>query len=693
MSSVRAEALEQVFARWARRTRAPGVAWGLVRDGELAASGGVGTLTIGDGADDAVPDADSVFRIASMTKSFTGAALMTLVVDGRLRLDDPVTLHIPELEAWRGPTADGPPITIRHLVSMEAGLPEDDAWADRHVDATVDEMDALIQAGAMFAWTPGVRFEYSNLGWALLGRVIERVAGLRAQDLVESALLEPLALTATTWTRPSSRGGRTADPYRWQDGGWVREGDPLGDGAIAPMGGLWSTVRDLARWVRFFTDAWPPRDGADDGPLPRWARREMQQLRRLDEVSRVRPRPDGPAWVSVSGYGIGLGVSVDERLGTSIGHSGGLPGFGSHMRWLPDRGIGVIALSNVTYGTMHAACIEALEVLADQDALGPPRAVRAAQALRTAAGRAASLLTRWDDAAAEELFADNVGLDESYERRAAAAGDLVVRHGRIEVESHDAVSPLEEKFTAARGLVEVEIGLHHAGKVHRFDVTDRSVPSDDPILVDEDMLRTVSDTAMVVLRPVAELADAFERWQGEILDRLGGERAAVPAAHATVKAFGAPQVPLTAADEATIADVVTGWARDTPPVELRAEAIEVFEPDAVPVLRLEESDGFLLAVRELRARAGEAGLPPAHSDEIGVDDWIPHLSLAYPRNGHAFLREEFGAWTRAVAIGDAACLVAEAELVAYTGGTERRVGTFPLRGRNSGRSRPGQAKK
>jgi 2'-5' RNA ligase superfamily len=211
------------------------------------------------------------------------------------------------------------------------------------------------------------------------------------------------------------------------------------------------------------------------------------------------------------------------------------------------------------------------------------------------------------------------------------------------------------------------------------------VPSDDPILVDEDMLRTVSGTAMVVLRPVAELADAFERWQGEILDRLGGERAAVPAAHATVKAFGAPEVPLTGADEATIADVVTGWARDTPPVELRAEAIEVFEPDAVPVLRLKASDGFLLAVRELRARAGEAGLPPAHSDEIGVDDWIPHLSLAYLRNRHAALRGEFGAWSRAVAIGDAACLVAEVELVAYTGGTERRVGSFPLQG-NSGRS-------
>ena len=72
-------ALSEVFARWALRSHAPGVAWGLVRDGALVASGGVGTLRVGE---DAPPDADSVFRIASMTKSFTGAALMTLVAEG-----------------------------------------------------------------------------------------------------------------------------------------------------------------------------------------------------------------------------------------------------------------------------------------------------------------------------------------------------------------------------------------------------------------------------------------------------------------------------------------------------------------------------------------------------------------------------------------------------------------------------------
>ena len=194
-------ALSEVFARWALRSHAPGVAWGLVRDGALVASGGVGTLRVGE---DAPPDAHSVFRIASMTKSFTGAALMTLVAEDRIRLDEPIATYVPELAHWRGPTTDGPALTVRHLVSMESGLPSDDPWADRHLDLPPEGMDALIAAGASFTWTPGLRFEYSNLGWGLVGRVIERVAGVTVQQLVTDRLLGPLGMSSTTWVRPET---------------------------------------------------------------------------------------------------------------------------------------------------------------------------------------------------------------------------------------------------------------------------------------------------------------------------------------------------------------------------------------------------------------------------------------------------------------------------------------------------------
>ena len=206
------EALAEVFARWALRTNAPGIAWGLVRDGALVANGGVGTLRVGE---DAPPDADSVFRIASMTKSFTGAALLSLVAEGRIRLDEPVATYVPELADWRGPTTDGPPLTVRHLVSMESGLPSDDAWADRHLDLPPAGMDALIAAGGSFTWTPGLRFEYSNLGWGLVGRVIERVAGVPVQTLVDERLLGPLGMSSTTWVRPAT--SNIAEPFSWVD--------------------------------------------------------------------------------------------------------------------------------------------------------------------------------------------------------------------------------------------------------------------------------------------------------------------------------------------------------------------------------------------------------------------------------------------------------------------------------------------
>ncbi|HET9309976.1 MAG TPA: serine hydrolase [Actinomycetota bacterium] len=664
------EAIGAVFQRWARRTRAPGVAWGLVRGGELEASGGIGTLRVGD---DAPPDADSVFRIASMTKSFTGAALMRLVVDGRLRLDDPVTVHVPELSTWRGPTVDGPPITVRHLASMETGLPTDDEWADRHMDLTETQFAELIAAGGAFAWPPGTRFEYSNLGWGLLGRVMRRVAGVRAQELVTSSLIGPLGLAATTWTRPSS--GVVAEPYRIQDREWRHEGEPVGDGELAPMGGLWSSVRDLARWVAFFTDAFPPRDEGDEAPLPRWARREMQQLRRFDELTRLRPSPSGPARMTATGYGIGLGIRIDERLGVSVGHSGGLPGYGSHMRWLPDHGIGVVGLANVTYGNMHLACIEALEVLAHIEGVGPADPVASAELVR-ASERTASLLSSWDDADADALFADVVGLDEAYEHRAARTSDLIGRHGPLRVGSVDAETPRRGSFTAADGLVRVEIALSHEDRVQWLDVEDRLEPSGAPMIVDDAGLHDARGTAYLVVRPVGDLAAAFVRWQGEVLDRLGGAPAVVPGAHATLKGFGSASAPLTPEDEERIGEVVSAWTGAQAPIELRADALHLFEDIRVPVVRLEMTDSFRTAFRGLRAAASAAWLPAGPGDEIGNDEWIPHLSLAYPRGVDRARWEELGAWARGVDAGAIECVALEAELIAYDGGPERRLGRF-----------------
>ena len=565
---------------------------------------------------------------------------------------------------------------------MESGLPTDDPWADRHMDLTPEGMDALIAHGASFTWTPGTRFEYSNLGWGLVGRVIERVAGATPQELISERLLGPLGMTRTTWTRPP--GPNVAEPYRWQDDDWVAEPEPLGDGTIAPMGGLWSTVADLARWVAFFCDADPPRDDPDDGPLPRWARREMEQPRRIDSVDEVRPRPDGPARSIAFGYGIGLSMRIDPRLGSVVTHSGGLPGYGSHMRWLPDRNVGIVALSNVTYGNMTAACAEAIDVLADLDALPAPRPLAATPALTDAADRAVDLVNRWDDAAARALFADNVEQDDDLARRAAEAADAVARHGALTNESLEVDAPQRGDVVAAGGDVRIELELNHEAKVQWWLVRDRAKPSDEPILTDPSALATHDRIAYLILRPVAALVDAFDRWRGEVLNRLGTTRPVLAAPHATLKAWGSPAQPLDPADEQRITDVVADWAAATAPIELRADTLDVFDgEETVPVVLL-AMDPVRPALTDLWTRSADAGLPAGYSDHHGADGWRAHLSLCYPRERPpAAIWEPLRTWLQHQDTGAVSSVAHEAELLVFGDGRERRLGRFPFQALSS----------
>ena len=116
-----------MFAEFARAAHVPGAAWGIVIDGELAHSGAAGVREV---ATDAPVDADTVFRIASMTKSFTAMSILKLRDEGKLTLDDPAERYVPELKGLRYPTTDSPRITIRHLLTHSEGFPEDNPWGD-----------------------------------------------------------------------------------------------------------------------------------------------------------------------------------------------------------------------------------------------------------------------------------------------------------------------------------------------------------------------------------------------------------------------------------------------------------------------------------------------------------------------------------------------------------------------------------
>jgi CubicO group peptidase (beta-lactamase class C family) len=154
----RADRLARAFAE---RDGQPGLAYGIVAQGRLVHSGGLGERWLGG----PVPDAGTVFRIASMTKSFTAATVLGLRDEGALRLDDLAEDYVAELRGLRLPSTDSPRPTIRNLLTMTAGFPTDDAWGDRQQSLDPAQFAALVRDGGVRAgWAPGTRFEYSNLG-------------------------------------------------------------------------------------------------------------------------------------------------------------------------------------------------------------------------------------------------------------------------------------------------------------------------------------------------------------------------------------------------------------------------------------------------------------------------------------------------------------------------------------------------
>ncbi|MBU6379257.1 MAG: beta-lactamase family protein [Gammaproteobacteria bacterium] len=394
-----------------QREKIPGAAWGVVVDGELVH---VGVAGLRDVAANAPVQSDTVFRIASMTKSFTAMAILQLRDAGRLSLDDPVDKYLPELRRLRYPTDDAPRLTLRHLLTHSAGFPEDNPWGDQQLAISEAQFDQLLRGGIAFANPPGVAYEYSNYGFAILGRVVTRVAGMPYRDYVQRRILAPLGMRSTTLEPAAVPPTQLARGYRREDDLWKLE-PQLADGAFGPMGGMLTSLEDLGRYVGVFLDAWPPRDGPTKAPLSRASLREMQQLWRMRPAVVTRDAA-GAIELNAGGYGYGLRISQSCEFGHVVAHSGGLPGFGSQMRWLPEYGVGLIAFGNRTYSGWGGVFDAALAALQRSGGL-LPREVQPSAALSTARRGVNSLLMRWDDAELDRLAAMNLLLDRSRERR------------------------------------------------------------------------------------------------------------------------------------------------------------------------------------------------------------------------------------------------------------------------------------
>jgi CubicO group peptidase (beta-lactamase class C family) len=417
--------IKQIYQDYAKQNHFPGFAFGIMVDGKLIYVDAEGLANI----EKKIPvDAHSMFRIASMTKNFTAIAILKLRDEGKLKLDDPVSLYIPELKNQRL-TSDSPEITIRNLLTHSAGFPSDNPWGDRQLHMNKQEFKNLINKGISFANTPGVAYAYSNFGFTLLGMVIDKVSGMPFQDYIEKNIWQPLGMTDVGWEVSKIPPQQMVQGYRWNGTDWDQQ-QMLSDGVFGAMGGVISSVEAYSHYVALQQQAWPPRNDADTGPLKRSSVREMQQAWRFAELESNFQFLNGHQCAIISAYGYGLQWIKDCDGRTFIGHTGGLPGFGSNWMIMPDYGIGVILFANNTYAPAAEVNLQVLDELVNAADL-QPRSLRPSTLLKDSQSKIVKLLQDDNSTDAMAGFADNFFLDESLETRKIEYKSLLDKTGAI----------------------------------------------------------------------------------------------------------------------------------------------------------------------------------------------------------------------------------------------------------------------
>ena len=312
ISSARADALDDAIERELARRHVPGAAVVVLQDGKIVRERAYGLANVEHG----VPvTAQTMFQSGSVGKTFTAALILLLAQDGKLRLDDPVSRHLPEApRAWDG-------ITIRHLLTHTAGLGDPYQAIDLRKDYSDAELIAL-EAKLPVLSAPGARFSYSNAGYHLLGFIATRVGAKPWHEQLRERIFAPLGMTARVISEADIVPHRAAG-YEWSDGqlrnqSWVAPSlNATADGA------LYLTARDLALW---------------DGAL------------RGDHILNAAPRaaswtPPALADGGTSPYGYGWYVGAQNGHRTIL-HGGAWQGFKSLMTRYVDDGMTVIVLAN-----------------------------------------------------------------------------------------------------------------------------------------------------------------------------------------------------------------------------------------------------------------------------------------------------------------------------------------------------------
>jgi len=446
--------LDPIFEKFMQENHIPGLVYGVVVDGKLAR---VHAFGVQDLTSNTPVTTDTVFRIASMSKQFAALATLKLRDAGKLSLDSPAERYIPELKGFKYPTSDSPKILVRDLLSHAAGFVTDDPWGDRQLDMKEADFTRFIAGGVPFSRAPGMGYEYSNFGFALVGRLITNTAKTNYADYVTASLIKPLGMTSTGYDIAKAPAGHRAIGYRWENDAWLEE-PTLGPGVFGAMGGLTTTANDYARYVAWVLQAWPPRDGAEDGIL---RRSSVREIARPANYATVAAATD-PAGCALSrSYGFGVIPFYDCVLGFHFGHSGGLPGFGSNVLMLPLRGVGLFAFANRTYAPASRAVRDAANVLVKSGAF-PLRATPLSPQLSAAAATIGRIYSTGDVLSERAALAVNFLMDQSAPLRNQQLAALQEKFGACQAPGPvdgDTAMSATFSFACERGSLKAKVIL------------------------------------------------------------------------------------------------------------------------------------------------------------------------------------------------------------------------------------------
>lgn len=481
LEKVRAMAgiIDDLYSSFAKERNYPSLAYGIVLDGNLILYGQTGTIQDGIAA-----DKSSLYRIASMSKNVTAVCILQLRDAGKLRLDDPAYLYVPALKSNNLLTGDAPPITVRHLLNHAAGFPEDNPWGDRQLSDTKDELMTLIKSGTHFSNVPGIAYEYSNLGFALLGQIVEKVSGKSLEAYSKEKIFIPLGMHHTEWEYSKVPANKLAYGYRYEDNVYKKE-ELLHHGTYGAMGGLITSIEDFTKFVSLHMSAWPPRSGEENRVLKRSSLREMHMPANFSGMNPNYKYPSGRTCGVVSAYNFGLGWMRDCDGKVYIGHSGGLPGFGSQWRFLPEYGLGVISFANLTYAGTGGINLRVLDTII-QSAKLKPYTLPVSKLLTQRKNELIKLLPDWDESLVKlyaegktKIFAENFFPDRSLDSWRKYSVELFNQIGSIKQ-----VQELEPE-NQLRGSFNI---LGEKGKINVFF----TLTPENPALVQELQMRIVN---------------------------------------------------------------------------------------------------------------------------------------------------------------------------------------------------------